>query len=81
MAHTKASGVTKGNRDAVAKRLGVKVFSGQKVLPGSILVRQRGTRYFSGLGTKLGADDTLYATKEGLVKFIQKLGKKYLIVE
>ncbi len=81
MAHTKASGVTKGNRDAVAKRLGVKIFSGQKVSPGSILVRQRGTIYRPGLGTKLGADDTVYAAREGVVKFIQKLGKKYLTVE
>lgn len=81
MAHTKASGVTKGNRDAVAKRLGVKIFSGQKVSAGSILVRQRGTKYRSGTGTKLGADDTLYAAQAGTANFFQKLGKKYLSVE
>ncbi len=80
MAHTKASGVTKGNRDSVAKRLGVKVFAGEKVKAGSILVRQRGTKFSSGLGTKKGADDTVYAMTAGVVKFIQKLGKKYITV-
>lgn len=80
MAHTKASGVTKGNRDAIAKRLGVKVFAGQKVSTGSILVRQRGTKFFSGVGTKLGGDDTLFAIKDGVVNFFQKLGKKYISI-
>ena len=80
MAHTKASGVTKGNRDSIAKRLGVKIFAGQKVVPGNILVRQRGRKYNPGLGTKLGADDTIYSAKEGVVEFKQKLGKKYLFV-
>ena len=80
MAHTKASGVTKGNRDSVAKRLGVKIFSGQKVTAGNILVRQRGTKYSASLGTKLGSDDTLYAAKEGVAKFFQRLGKKYISV-
>jgi large subunit ribosomal protein L27 len=81
MAHTKASGVTKGNRDSLAKRLGVKVFAGQKVTPGNIIVRQKGTRFMAGVGTKLGGDYTLYAVKEGTVKFTQKLGKKYIFVE
>ena len=80
MAHTKASGVTKGNRDSVAKRLGIKIFDGQKVSPGNILVRQRGRKYNPGLGTKLGADDTVYAAREGTLQFVQKLGKKYLFV-
>lgn len=80
MAHTKASGVTKGNRDSVAKRLGIKVFGGEKVKAGSILVRQRGTKFNPSIGTKLGADDTVYAKTSGIVKFIQKLGKKYITV-
>lgn len=78
MAHTKASGVTKGNRDSVSKRLGIKVFGGEKVKPGSILVRQRGTKFNASIGTKMGADDTLYAMTTGVVKFVQKLGKKYI---
>ncbi len=81
MAHTKASGVTKGNRDSLAKRLGVKIFAGQKVLPGAIIVRQRGTVFNTGSGTKLGSDDTLYAAREGIVRFFQKLGKKYISIE
>lgn len=81
MAHTKASGVTKGNRDAVAKRLGVKIFAGQKVTPGNILVRQRGTSFFAGVGTKLGNDETVYAAAAGTVRFSQKLGKKYISVD
>lgn len=80
MAHTKASGVTKGNRDSVAKRLGPKVFAGESVVPGNIIVRQRGTQFKAGVGAKLGGDDTLYAAREGVVKYFQKLGKKYIAV-
>jgi large subunit ribosomal protein L27 len=80
MAHIKAGGVTKGNRDAVAKRLGVKRFGGEKVSAGSILVRQRGTKYHPGPGVGRGGDDTLFALKEGVVKFFQKLGKKMVAV-
>ncbi|MBI4099699.1 50S ribosomal protein L27 [Candidatus Microgenomates bacterium] len=80
MAHTKASGVTSGNRDAIAKRLGVKIFAGQKVVPGNILVRQRGSNFLAGTGTKMGGDDTVFATVAGVVKFFQKLGKKYISV-
>lgn len=80
MAHTKASGVTKGNRDAVAKSLGVKIFDGQKVVAGNIIIRQRGSKFSAGVGTKLGGDYTLYAIKEGIVKFYQRLSKKYISV-
>ncbi len=80
MAHTKAAGVTKGNRDSVAKRLGPKVFAGQKVVPGNIIVRQRGTQFRAGAGANLGGDYTLYAVKEGTVKYYQRLGKKYIAV-
>lgn len=81
MAHTKASGVTKGNRDSLAKRLGVKIFAGQKVVPGTIIVRQRGTVFSAGAGTRLGSDDTLYSVKEGTAKFGVKLGKKYISID
>lgn len=80
MAHTKASGVTKGNRDSRAKSLGVKVFAGESVKAGNILVRQRGTHFNAGIGTKMGSDNTLYAIKEGVVDFVKKLGKRYLTV-
>lgn len=78
MAHIKASATTKGNRDSVAKRLGIKIYAGQKVQPGSILVRQRGTKFSAGNGTKMGGDNTLYSIQTGVAKFTQKLGKKYI---
>ena len=80
MAHIKAGGVTKGNRDSVAKRLGVKRFSGQKVNAGEILVRQKGTKFKPGAGASLGDDYTLFATKTGILKFFKKLGKKMISV-
>ena len=69
MAHTKAKGTSKLGRDSRAKRLGVKIFSGQKVNPGQIILRQRGSKYFAGVGVAMGNDDTLYAKKNGLVSF------------
>lgn len=81
MAHIKAGGVTKGNRDSVSKRLGIKVFGGQKVIPGNIIVRQRGTKFHPGDGTGMGKDHTIYAIKEGEVKFREKGGDKYIAVE
>ncbi|KKU91228.1 MAG: 50S ribosomal protein L27 [Microgenomates group bacterium GW2011_GWA1_48_10] len=80
MAHIKASATTKGNRDSKPKMLGVKVYAGQRVQPGSILVRQRGTQFHPGFGTKRGGDDTLYAVMSGVVSYIRKSGKKYLTV-
>lgn len=70
MAHTKSGGSTKLGRDSVAKRLGVKKNQGESVLAGQIIIRQRGTRYFPGKNVSRGADDTLYALKAGIVKFI-----------
>ncbi len=81
MAHIKASATTKGNRDSKAKRLGIKVFAGEKVIPGNILVRQRGTKFHPGLGTKMGGDNTIYARTSGVVQFIKRLGNKYLTVQ
>lgn len=80
MAHTKAQGSVKGNRDSIAKRLGVKLFGGQKAKIGSILIRQKGTRFFPGRGVSLGRDFTLYALKEGIVKYRNLSGKKIVEV-
>jgi large subunit ribosomal protein L27 len=73
MAHTKAGGSTKLGRDSAAKYLGVKISDGQYVKSGNIIVRQRGTHFRPGKGVKKGADDTLYAQKEGTVKFRKKI--------
>jgi len=81
MAHVKAGGTTKGNRDSRSKRLGVKIYGGQKAQAGSILVRQRGTKVFAGPGTKLGKDHTVFALRPGLVKFYTRLTKKHVSVE
>lgn len=72
MAHTKAIGTTKNDRESESKRLGVKLFDGQPVHPGNIIIRQRGTKYLPGIGVKLGSDDTIYALKEGKIKFRTK---------
>ncbi len=76
MAHTKAGGSTKGNRDSVAKRLGVKLYGGQKAINGNIIIRQKGSKFGSGAGTKMGKDFTIYAIQEGIVNFIMRKGKK-----
>ncbi len=72
MAHTKAKGSTKLGRESESKRLGVKLFDGEPAKPGDILIRQRGTKYYPGLNVKRGGDDTLYAVKNGVVKFSTK---------
>lgn len=73
MAHVKAKGSTKLGRDSQPKYLGVKRTDGQYVKAGEILVRQRGTKFLAGPGTKVGKDDTIYATKSGVVKFVTKM--------
>lgn len=78
MAHTKAQGAVRGNRDSIAKRLGVKVYGGAKVIPGNIIVRQKGTKFFPGDGVKMGGDYTIYAMTEGVVKFKTLKGKKII---
>ncbi|OGG06528.1 50S ribosomal protein L27 [Candidatus Gottesmanbacteria bacterium RIFCSPHIGHO2_02_FULL_40_24] len=80
MAHIKTAGTTKGNRDSIGKRLGVKKYGGQIVIPGNIIVRQRGTRVHPGLGVKMGRDHTIFAVKEGTVNFIKKLNKNIVNV-
>ena len=69
MAHKKGQGSSRNGRDSQAKRLGTKVGDGQTVTAGSILVRQRGTRFKPGVNVKRGNDDTLFATAEGRVEF------------
>ncbi len=80
MAHVKSGGAVAGNRDSQPKKLGVKVFAGTSVVVGNILVRQKGTKFRPGLGTSMGKDYTIFATKIGKVGFNQKLGKKFVTV-
>lgn len=82
MAKTKAKGRVsqKSQRKRRGKRRGVKIFGGQEVLPGNIIVRQLGTKFHSGSGTKLGRDYTIFATRRGIVKFTNKQGKKVISV-
>lgn len=72
MAHTKAKGSTKLGRESESKRLGVKLFAGEKTKPGDIIIRQRGSQYYPGKNVKIGSDDTIYAIKVGVVKFGHK---------
>ncbi len=82
MAHKKSGGSAKNGRDSHGKRLGVKRFDGQVVLPGTIIVRQRGTRIHPGLNVGLGRDYTIYSLIEGKVKFspFSKDGRKKVSV-
>ena len=80
MAHKKAGGKTSQHVRPTGKRLGLKISQGQKVSPGMILVRQRGTAVKAGAGVKVGRDHTLFASSEGVTKFSQKYGKKHLSV-
>lgn len=72
MAHKKAGGSTRNGRDSHSKRLGVKAFGGQQVSAGSIIVRQRGTRFHAGANVGCGKDYTLFAKADGQVKFVVK---------
>ena len=69
MAHKKAAGSTRNGRDSESKRLGVKKFGGEHVVPGNILVRQRGTKFHAGTNVGIGRDHTLFAKSEGKVEF------------
>jgi large subunit ribosomal protein L27 len=80
MSKTKGGGSTRNGRDSEAKRLGVKVFDGTKVTAGSILVRQRGTRFHAGAGVGRGGDDSLFATRDGVVHFLSRRGRKLVDV-
>jgi len=72
MAHKKSGGSSRNGRDSDGRRLGVKKFGGERVLAGNILVRQRGTKFWPGENVGLGKDHTLFATAEGVVKFVTK---------
>ena len=72
MAHKKAGGSTRNGRDSESKRLGVKRFGGQQVSAGSIIVRQRGTKFHAGVNVGCGKDHTLFALTDGLVEFRKK---------
>lgn len=77
MAHTKAKGSTRLGRDSESKRLGVKRSEGARVNPGEIIIRQRGTKFYPGQNVARGNDDTLYALKAGVVKFLDKRKKHF----
>ncbi len=77
MAHTKAIGSTKLGRDSIAKRLGVKMQNGQKIMVGQIIIRQRGTKYLPGNNVLRAEDDTLYAGKNGTVAFTTKTKTRF----
>lgn len=80
MAHTKAQGSVKGNRDSIAKRLGVKIYGGQKVIAGNIIVRQKGTKFHPGNGVSMGKDYTIFSLIDGTVSFKAQRGKKVIEV-
>ena len=77
MAHTKATGSTRLGRESHSKRLGVKLFDGEKVKAGNVIIRQRGTKWLPGENVGKGSDDTLYALKTGIIKFITKKIKRF----
>ncbi len=77
MSKTKSAGSTSLGRDSRPKYLGVKLFGGQKAQPGSIIVRQRGTKFLAGKNVRRGKDNTLYAVAKGIVKFTTKRIKKF----
>jgi large subunit ribosomal protein L27 len=78
MSKTKGGGSTRNGRDSHAQRLGVKEFDGTTVTAGSIIVRQRGTKFYPGENVGRGGDDTLFATADGVVKFGQRRGRKHV---
>jgi len=81
MAHKKAGGSSRNGRDSAGRRLGVKIFGGQAVIPGNIIVRQRGNKWWPGEGVGQGKDHTLFATVDGHVKFHKGLkGRTFISV-
>jgi large subunit ribosomal protein L27 len=79
MAHKKAGGSSRNGRDSIGRRLGVKKFGGEAVVPGNIIVRQRGTKMWPGEGVGIGKDHTIFATAEGHVKFHKGLKQRTFI--
>ncbi len=80
MAHKTGGGSTRKNKDSISKRLGVKKFGGEKVIPGNILVRQKGNKFYSGVGTKQGNDYTIFAISTGKVAFKKSIDKRVVSV-
>ena len=80
MSKTKGGGSTRNGRDSAAQRLGVKVFAGTMVTAGSIIVRQRGTKFHPGQGVGRGGDDSLFAMRDGVVRFATRRGRKLVDV-
>lgn len=81
MAHKKGVGSSRNGRDSNSQRLGCKAFSGENVSGGSILVRQRGTRFFPGENVGRGKDDTLFAKVGGIVEYTQRRGNRYISIK
>ena len=79
MAHKKAGGSTRNGRDSAGRRLGIKKFGGEKVIPGNIIVRQRGTKFHPGKNVSIGKDHTIFALQEGHVFFVKKTGNKSFV--
>ena len=79
MAHKKAGGSSRNGRDTAGRRLGVKKFGGEKVIPGNIIIRQRGTKWHPGLNVGIGKDHTIFALVEGQVKFAEKSNGKVFV--
>ena len=79
MAHKKAGGSSRNGRDSAGRRLGVKKFGSELVIPGNIIVRQRGTKFHPGLNVGMGKDHTLFSLINGKVAFKQKKGKKTFV--
>ena len=79
MAHKKAGGSSRNGRDSAGRRLGVKKFGGEAVVPGNIIVRQRGTKWWPGVGVGMGRDHTIFATIEGSVMFQKGLKGRTMI--
>ncbi len=79
-ASKKGAGSTRNGRDSNSQRLGVKRFGGEAVLAGNIIVRQRGTKFYPGLGVGIGKDDTLFALVSGTVTFTEKRNRKHVNV-
>ncbi len=81
MAHKKAGGSSNNGRDSIGRRLGVKKYGGEAVIPGNIIIRQRGTKFYPGDNVGMGKDHTLFATAEGKVQFKTKSnGRQYVSV-
>jgi large subunit ribosomal protein L27 len=81
MAHKKGLGSSRNGRDSESKRLGVKIFAGQEVKAGMIIVRQRGTKFRPGAGVGLGRDHTIFAKREGVVAFRRSGEKRFISVD